>query len=218
MPILSTLLKFAAVLVMFFTGSVALIRTQPYAVPDLRTVSASAACVAPCFMGIHPGVTTGYDALELLRTNRWVRYIQNINVATGSRSFSGSISWEWSGRQPAWIDVADDSWIWTDENRVEYIAIHTNIRLGDIWLAYGAPIGGTVYDDPGARLPSIAYEAVYPRQNMFVTVRGACPFHNYWSETTLITFRDDMPSRLSASQGGSGLHRSITSQCAELLN
>lgn len=173
----------------------------------------------PCFMGIRPGVTTGYDALELLRINNWVRYIQNINVATGTRTFSGSISWEWSGRQPTWIDPQHDSWLWMGENHVEYIAIRARVSLGDIWLAYGAPTSGTVFSDADARLPTLYYEAIYPRQHILVTIGGVCPLRNYWSKETLITFRLDMPSRLEAeSVRGSGLPGAITPQCAQLLD
>lgn len=211
-----TLLKFAAALSIFFAASIAIIRMQPAASPP--TIAPPEGCFAPCFMGIRPGVTTGYDALELLRTNDWVRYIQNINISTGTRTFSGSISWEWSGRQPAWIDPYHDSWLWADEDHVEYIAIRTRVSLGDLWLAYGAPASGTVFGDTGRRLSLMYYEGIYPRQHMLVNVRGVCPFRDYWSEAVMLTFLDDIPPHLSAPSGGSGLPNAIRSQCTRLLN
>jgi hypothetical protein len=216
--IIPALLKLTAALSILFTASVVIIRMQPYTPAELPTSLTMESCALPCFMGIRPGVTTGYDALERLRTSRWVRYIQNINVSTGTRMFSGSVSWEWSGKQPAWIDPHHDSWLWIGETRVEYIAIRTRLSLGDLWLAYGAPTSGTIFGDEGTKLPFIYYEAVYPRQYMLVTVRGVCPFRDYWSELALITFRDVMPSRLPALPRGAGLPTAIRSQCTRLLN
>ena len=218
MTIIPTLLKLTAALSIVFAASVAVIRMQPYTPAELPTSLTLESCTPPCFMGIHPGVTTGYDALERLRTNRWVRYIQNINVSTGTRMFSGSLSWEWSGRQPAWIDPHHDSWLWMGENHVEYIAIRTQLSLGDLWLAYGAPASGTVFGDEGTRIPFIYYEAVYPRRYVLVTVCGVCPFHDYWSEEARITFLDDMPPRLPAQSRGAGLPSAIRSQFTQLLD
>jgi hypothetical protein len=200
-----------------FACCIALIRAQPYDAADLRALLTSESCSAPCFMGIRPGVTTMDEALELLRTSEWVRYIRHIDLASATLTYSGGIRWEWSGRQPSWIDARHDSWIWMIENRVDYITIRTRVSLGDIWLAYGAPNSGTVFSDVDARLPTIYYEAIYPRDHMFVTVGGVCPIRNYWSEAALIAFRLDMPPRLPASPGGSGLPGSITPQCVQLL-
>jgi hypothetical protein len=170
-------------------------------------------------MGIRPGVTTGDETLELLRASDWVRYIRHINLESDILTYTGSIRWEWSGKQPAWIDTRHDSWIWINENRVNSINIRTRYRLGEIWLAYGAPDEGWVLTDLDARFPTLHYEGAYSRYHILVTAVGVCPIRSFWSKETLITFRDDALQHLQDEPSrAERLPQATTTQCFQRVD
>lgn len=199
------LLKFGAVGALFFAFSIALIRAQTHDDSELHTLRTSLeSCPASCFMGIRPGETMMREALEILRTSGWVRSIQYMERAMGRVHYTGWIRWEWSGKQPTWIDIRRESMIWIDENRVDQITIPIRYRLGDIWLAYGDPDYGRLFVSPNANL-WIAYRGVYIQQGFFVEAGGACPARNYWQEQAMLNFRSGLLSDIpdtTASDGG----------------
>src|SRR4051794_7992294 len=70
-----------------FSVALLLIRTQPYDDHELRNLLLPTDCVAPCLIGIKPGVTTVDAAMDILETNPWIGDI---------RTRAGTIEWTWS--------------------------------------------------------------------------------------------------------------------------
>lgn len=200
------LLKFGVVCALIFTLSIALIRAQTHDDSALQIMLALPEnCPVSCFMGIRPGETMLREALDVLRTSDWVRSIQYMDRAMGRLTYTGWIRWEWSGRQPVWVDTDRDSLIWIDENRVDQISIPVRYRLGEIWLAYGDPDYGRLFVSPNANL-WIAYRGVYVEQGFFVEAGGACPARNYWQEQAMLNFRSGLSVSVpDTSDGDSGI-------------
>lgn len=102
-------------------------------------------CERPCWQGIIPGETTTFEVLDILQSHPWI-----INVTT-TRSLrenppqadsEGTITWDWSGRQPAVLFAGGT--ISIRRNIVQTIHLITLIPFGETWLALGWPDRGSV--------------------------------------------------------------------------
>src|SRR6266496_2711281 len=85
---------------LLFTASLLLVRAQPYDNQAVQRALLPADCSAPCFMGIHPGVTTFDEAVNLLKRNKWVGEINNQIIDY----IAGHIRWKWKPEKPDWIN------------------------------------------------------------------------------------------------------------------
>lgn len=101
----------AVLFVVVLIVPVLLIRAQPYDDRPLRALLTPASgCAPPCFMGLQPGRTTIWEALEVLR-------------------------WEWSGAQPALIDPANQGKAWVLDDTVVSIDVDIRPRSAGDWPA-----------------------------------------------------------------------------------
>ena len=88
---------FIAVLV--FTVGLLLIHALPYDEHERHQRFWQDGCIAACFVGIQPGVTTVDEALKRLQASGWTSEIDNRTI----NNVSGFISWKWSDQKPDWI-------------------------------------------------------------------------------------------------------------------
>src|SRR4051812_46449749 len=90
------ILKLTLLFTMLFTGIEALIQSQPLDESALRDLLIPT-CAAPCFLGIHPGQTSGDAAFNLLNSHFWVT---NVNFTEGD-AHNGTLAWSWTGAEPS---------------------------------------------------------------------------------------------------------------------
>ncbi len=172
--------RLALLILGIFAGGVAVIHAQPYnnhALHDFLTPPGS--CTMPCFMGIQPGVTHGDEAVALLRADAWVGSVE-VHTLMPDDSFESSpvgvVQWTWSGRQPEWIDAAQEGSLALESNIVSNIRVQATVPLGDVRLTLGAPGSQRVANaesPAGARYMS--YAAIYPDQRLWISIGVLCP-------------------------------------------
>ncbi|MBZ0293413.1 MAG: hypothetical protein K8L99_12675 [Anaerolineae bacterium] len=114
-----------------------IIHLQPVGDADLRTFFLPpAGCPAPCWLGVRPGWTSVDEAVRLLENHEWITAVHK------SASF---YDFEWSGRQPAWIDTDFDGHFRASGSVVEAIRIRTTLSNGMIFALLGSPETGIIY-------------------------------------------------------------------------
>lgn len=129
------LLRHTLLLTVLLALPIFAIRAQPYDDSELRAFLAPpTGCPAPCFMGIRPGVTTVRDARMRLEAEPSLANTVGINTPRGLR---------FRANHPHSL-IADSifSYLETDNNVIQWLRVHTNISLGDVWVTYGPPDWG----------------------------------------------------------------------------
>ncbi|MBC7809646.1 MAG: hypothetical protein H7175_00770 [Burkholderiales bacterium] len=142
---------------MLLAMCIGLIRAQPNEASGLgdflfRSSGCEAYTEEPCFMGLRPGITTTYEAVDMLIDHAWVSRVYDDELrAYSSNAFIGAILWEWSGQPPQWANTTERSFFYVRNYRVQSIIVRTKASLGDAWLLLGAPEGATAFcrDAPG---------------------------------------------------------------------
>ncbi|MBZ0293420.1 MAG: hypothetical protein K8L99_12710 [Anaerolineae bacterium] len=136
-------------------------------------------CPQPCFLGIYPGLTPS-DMLDILKHNPWVAELDTRRSSLGI----ATISWNWSGQQPTFIDASETGGIELASNRLDYVFVHTAFSFGDLWLALGAPQKG---------IAAQYHLADYPAHYFSLRTLASC--RNFWrSRGTLIIKDQFMPT------------------------
>ena len=136
---------------MLLAVCIGLIRAQPYQETSLddflfRSPGCEAYADEPCFMGLRPGITTTYEAVDMLTDHAWVSRVYDAELrAYSSNAFIGAILWEWSDQPPQWADTAERSFFYVRNYRVQSIIVRTSVPLGDAWLLLGEPDGATAF-------------------------------------------------------------------------
>lgn len=122
---------------------VLIIRAQPYDDTNLRALLN---CPTPCFLGIRPGVTTVRDAITLLEAQPSLANTVGMNPPYGIR---------FRANHPNSL-IADSvfSYLERESNTIQWLRIHTNLSLGEVWAAYGQP-------DWGARTYTLGSSLIY---------------------------------------------------------
>ena len=122
----------SAGLTLLFMLPILLIRAQPYESGDLgRFLTPPPNCDVPCFLGVRPRHTTVAQALEILRANEDIEFVQLENNYTGQ-----SIYWRWKEYPEEYrrytFEVSED-------NIVTRPSLPSTTRLGDLQLILGQP-------------------------------------------------------------------------------
>jgi len=163
-------------LTLLFAAALLIIHAQSYDDGGLNVTLFAANCQPPCFMGIHPGVTTRDQAIQLLKANPWVTLIQPIYGDQG-------ITWAWTGVQPAFLRVSgNSSEILFKNGIVDHLNISSAATLATFLITYGAPDAlyyrGDLATTPLSNLVIISYfsqYAVYTRWQFEVSMEDECP-------------------------------------------
>jgi hypothetical protein len=134
-------------------------------------LSETAACGQPCVMGI-----ALYDAdrdrvQAVLRSHPWVTKVEMHPAADGRIL---AVTWQWSGRQPAFID-ADRAGVISfnyGNPHINSITVHLALEMGEVWRTIGAPEKVSMF---GALNGEMLYLGSYREPSLYVTGVGQCP-------------------------------------------
>src|SRR4051812_46169039 len=103
----------------------------------------SEGCAAPCFMNVRAGITDGDEAARLIAAHQWAQsslfYMKSWNDM-----YARYVLWQWSGEQPAGIDVQRQGQIRIYNDQAVGVIVDTTLSLGEVWLALGSTDKGTV--------------------------------------------------------------------------
>ena len=166
-------------LVVALTLVMGVIGARPYDDHQLPAyLPARSACQPMCLMDIQLGVTTGKETLALLAQSDWVKP-GSIHTDYDPFSTQNWIYWEWSGRQPAFMDdYGFATYITRHGSRIDLLGIHTNIPLGEILLMLGLP--------KEMRISRFQRIGSYPTQSLFVANKMRC--QDYWKDASVLYF------------------------------
>ena len=173
------------------------IRAHPYDDSALRALlTPPADCPAPCFMGIRPGVTTLWEALELLDQHGWVARLGAYDFEN-SQNPDGTVTimltWEWSGAQPGVIDSSRSGSLWVLDDLIVSIDVVTRLQQGDIQLALGLPDKEQFITVRGPQGDLYTHYAWYETPSLMIIADNRCPARElsrnrvmfHWSEKPL---------------------------------
>ena len=157
-----------------------LIRAQPAADDsDLRMILAAPDdCPAPCFMGIRPGVTTAFEADDLLRNHEWAgRVIRPFGF--GSSLFSGELPWEWSDTRPGHIIKSYRGFLTIEYGRVRALSFWTDIPIADFRLLLGEQDVQHLYISR-REPPLVVHSLHYGDSGWQLAANIPCPIVSVW--------------------------------------
>lgn len=182
-------------LIAFWSVSV-LIQARPYDNPELRHLLADKDCAPPCFLGIRPGITSGTDALGILRTHPWIGEIQEL---WNSDKTEANVDWRWSRSAPAVFQLAtfqEGGLLKVEDHVVRYISLVTLIQFGDVWLTWGKPdeySWFTSHYTPG--FPTyVWHSSAYYQSRFLVGTRETCPYYPGFWHRSILVYYDTTPS------------------------
>jgi hypothetical protein len=181
-----------------FAATVVLVHMQP---PNDRAVSSllmSDDCLAPCFLGIQPGITTVGDAVRLLQKHEWVTNIEShyTDFGQSTNTFWGYVYWQWKLDSPLWTRSTTfklglhDAYLRILDGRVNEIAFSTSVPLGAAVLGFGN--GGDYTLERPDRYGSPPFPVVqhfyYPKVGLVFGSISICPSLNPdWHQDTVVT-------------------------------
>jgi len=188
--------------VLIFTLVLILIRARPYDDHGLRKLLLPEGCPSPCFMGIRPGVTTGEEAIRILKMSGWVTQVtQDLNV----------ISWTWNGKQPHYLahDVPSRFYIPLTESigpninaPIFGLNLPTTLNYWQLYLL----LGGTNYRaypkprkyDRQIDFSTLPYDTLisqYSLQNILAIVPVGCSpdLYTFWNTPIKIQYIEIVP-------------------------
>ena len=184
-----------------FSGALLVIHAQPYDDRTLRELFPDQ-CAVSCFMNIYVGVTTDQEALNLLKTNGWVKTssVQLLRLPPSSSRFDdlAHIQWDWDVNRPRSLiinpQLADGN-INIRNHVVEGIAFDSTIPAAALYHDLGSPsllmLAPIHNRDPW--LVQWTYQYERAQLNLQMEVR-ACPYlADVWMQPLhlFINFRPD---------------------------
>jgi hypothetical protein len=191
-------LRVALIPCVIFIVVLLFIRAQLYDDQQLRQALPPAGCTAPCFMDIHPGMTTSKEAMTLLKVHAWVAKVVTINADNPYQ-----IWWTWSKNAPDFLKSVPinptfpvNGEILSPDEVVSSILFTPHLTLGDIVLAKGLPpmsqlIFGGIILRPSQSVPAIiSFE--YPADGFWASATLQCPYtSNLWNAPARLTITND---------------------------
>lgn len=175
----AALSRIVLALVVALTLLICVLRIQPYDNAALHhLLQPPDGCSPPCFLGIQPGVTTGDEALRLLKQQEWVES-DNLTTWTDPMARLSWISWVWNGKQPEGLTRGGYLNFSTYEGRVVRVVIlNSSFNMGDLVLSLGEPAQGV--------LTTRQHVATFPQNKLFVINDLDCL--RFWQGGTDIYF------------------------------
>jgi hypothetical protein len=198
--VIRVLWKFAFALTVLLVMPVLLIRAQPYNDHALRTfLTPPSDCPAPCFMGIRPGVTMAWDALDMLEANQQVNdVLENFgNMRPEVIDYQlppmlSIIDWHWNDTQ--WIEMEKHGSLVMFDRQVSAINLYTNYTLGDLLLTYGFPDADKLtLSSSGQFGDQFQYDAWYAYLCMRITATGLGRLRGFYRYPVNISFEKQRP-------------------------
>ncbi|MBI1278948.1 MAG: hypothetical protein GC179_12540 [Anaerolineaceae bacterium] len=177
-------LRLALIPVVLFSLTLMLVRAQPDGDRSLRQLFTSEGCPAPCFMGIHPGMTVP-EVLRLLRGHEWVESVDNRTI----QNTGGYIYWHWKPTAPAWIDTARRGTIWISNRTVDQFWVDTRYALGEWIIQLGQPDINIMDDKIDTGHGIYQYRGVHAAEGLVVTSWQRCTTGDPYHGRVTIKFR-----------------------------
>lgn len=195
------LLRLAAGLTLLLALPIALIRAQPYADGGLHeSLTSPQGCLAPCFMGIRPGVTPLEEALLILDDHEWVAALagEYSGYLPGAMTYDlprllPVIDWAWNMNRPTWIDSQKKSSVALTGSHVAAITVHTQVPLGDMLLIFGPPDRTLLARRGTDQARTFVYYGWYADKRLLVTVGGSCPRSGIYRQAVRLSFLTTPP-------------------------
>lgn len=167
-----------------------LIHAQPHDDGDVRALLIPESDANTSFMGIRPGVTTGVDAMDILKKHPWVQNFQILYEPSGTLPYV--ITWTWNGQQPGIFRQNSQPEIvltYDSIQRVESILVDTTIPLGYAYLT----LGDTRYTDFGRSTTvrdSASFSALFFETDLLVRTTLSCPVTTtaFWDAAMTVEF------------------------------
>lgn len=161
---------------------------------DVRQLLQSEDCAAPCFMGIHPGMTA-VEALALLEAHDWVASVENRTA----QNTGGYIYWRWEPDAPAWIDTSRKGTLWVTNRRVHQFWVDTRYALGEWMIQLGQP-DIAILDDTLDTIHNIyQYRGVHAAAGLVVMSWQRCATADPYHGRASLKFRDTITGEELAS-------------------
>ena len=126
-------------------------------------------CPAPCFMNVRAGITGSTQAAQLINDHVWVK-LPLFSARSMSDMYTRYVWWQWSGQQPAGIDVHRQGQLRIYKDRASAMVIPTTLSLGAVWLVLGKTDQGTLSMSEIRSSTDILVVIVYPAQGLIVRV------------------------------------------------
>jgi hypothetical protein len=152
-------------------------------------------CLASCFMGIRPGVTTVEEAKTLLETHPWVDQVIMIKDDDPYQ-----MAWTWSDKAPDFLKNAPTNAEHTDSGRILFhkgiasnIGFSTDLTFGDIALAWHYPEDAQLLFPALIIAPDSSVLAAISVEYQDFRVRGTlyCPYSAHiWQTPVFINVMD----------------------------
>jgi hypothetical protein len=146
-------------LMLLFGVTIGLIRARPYDDAGLSAfLNSDPNCLAPCWNGLRPEITTFDEALLLLKSSESVR-----DLDSDMRQDNGHIFWQWTATRPPFlINTTEVGYASVEKNVVRGIYLPGLRSFLDTWFALGAPEQIIVYSNAFWGIQNVIYLAVYP--------------------------------------------------------
>jgi len=185
------ILPLMLILVALCALALGVIRARPYANDSLSVWLdiESDGCTLSCWRDIRPGVTPADMALLELARMDDVTEITDTPTASSLQGSASYIGWRWVTSQP---DSSSGLMI-VEEGVVQEIYMALRVRVGDMWLTLGAPMGGEVsFVESYGQRGSILHTMVYPTRGLTVMSYIDCPIilPRAWTQTVFVWLRD----------------------------
>jgi hypothetical protein len=152
-------------------------------------------CLASCFMGIRPGVTTVEEATKLLKAHPWVNQVIMIK-----NSAPYQMAWTWSDKAPDFLKNAPTNpelpisgEILFDKGVASNIGFSTHLTFGDIALAWRYPDDAQLIFPALIIAPDSSVLAVISIEYQDFRVSGTlnCPYSTHiWQTPIYISVMD----------------------------
>jgi len=128
---------------------------------DTSLTSSDAACTAPCWHGITPGVTAWRDALTILDDDATLDFDATKNVQSDDKSTAKVANFQQKGGAACCQMFTEDG----EKVNVLFLRIAPKVTMGQLVAAHGEPtyIVGSPYSDDQAVM-----NLIYPQQSMVI--------------------------------------------------
>jgi hypothetical protein len=206
---------FALTLVVAFVCAcaVAALRSRAYtpdALIDWFAAESGGDCVLPCWEGIRPGFTTGSDALLRLYDMPDVYDIVDVETSHSLEGAARFIRWRW--HFPLAAPLEPTGLLIVEDDIVQEVFLTTPILLGDVWLTYGRPDGGTVAFTENLRRDGLLLSTgVYAARGLSAMSYIDCPMRlsRLWTSAVYVWLRKPHDTRFAYSSYPTYIHELI---------
>ncbi len=191
-PIL--IFRFLMIVFLLFASLVMLIHSQPFDDGGLSALLKPTDCLAPCLIGIQPGITTAAEARDLLENQQlvasWIEPLSDSNQPPDDPSLA-LLRWRWSNQRPLMLTGTDASLLYDKKSGlvVTFGSMNTRIPLAILLIELGQPTVGYMSGGINDRdRPTFTYAAAYPDLHFDVVSYIQCPMtlHQLWEAPVTI--------------------------------